>query len=77
MSPRTAIDLTADPSETVAPPPTLSQEEGQAAPEEQEKAQDWPKLLGRGWKDPVRVKWVSWDHWEELQDPLKFVTQQS
>ncbi len=36
----TPIDLTADPSDTVARPPTLSQEEGLAAPEEPEKAQD-------------------------------------
>ncbi len=34
------IDLTADPSETVAPPPTISQEEGLADPKGQEKAQE-------------------------------------
>ncbi len=77
MSPGTAIDLTANLSETGAPPPTKSQEEGLAAPKEQGEAKDTPVKWGHGQEDSVKASWASWTHWEELQDPLKYTAQEA
>ncbi len=72
-TPRAAIDLTAESSDTGAPPQTLSQEEGLVAPEEPEKAQDLHPRRGKRQESPVKARWVSSDDWEDLRDPVGYM----
>ncbi len=53
----------------------MSQEEGQAAPEEQGRAQDLHPQLGKGQQDSMKARWASWTDWEDLRDQVGYVAQ--
>ena len=72
--PVTSIDLTDESSTTVAPPLTLSQGEGRAAPEEPGKAQDLLPRWGKRPRTPVKARWARPNDWEDLKDPVGSVT---
>jgi hypothetical protein len=65
-APPAQVDLMGDLSKKGAPPPTPSQEEGWAAPEDTGKAQDGGEQRGHSQKSPVRVRWATLDCWETL-----------
>jgi hypothetical protein len=68
-----AIDLTDELLEAGAPPPTEPQGEGQAAPEEPERAQDLHPRRGKRQLTPVKARWTRTDNWEDLRDPVGYV----
>ena len=71
--PGAPIDLRGESSTTVAPPPTLSQGEGRAAPEEQEKAQHLFPQWGKRPLTPMKARWARPNDWEDLRDPVGYV----
>ncbi len=72
-TPGAAIDLTAESSDTVAPPLTCSKEEGLAAPEEPGEAQDLHPRRGRRQRTPVKARWARPDDREDLRDLVEYV----
>ncbi len=64
-TPRVPIDLTADPSDTVAPPPTPSQGEGQADPKGPGKAQEGGEQRANHQGTSLKEGRVTPDHWED------------
>ena len=69
------IDLTGEISTTVAPPPTLPQGEGQEVDSGQVKAQDLLPRWGKRPRTPVKARWARPNDWEDLKDPVGYVTQ--
>ena len=64
-TPRAPIDLTAEPSDTVAPPPTPSQGEGRADPKGPGKAQEGGEQRADHQGTSLKEGRVTPDHWED------------